>query len=136
MFSKQDLLESFPVVDERDSGYYFFQHKLPKLVYEYCLKSAVDKDLLTVTEDTTDRDFAIKVVDQAPIDLSLEKPTLYELSGNDYGFTHALAVPSSYHSSLKGRLEHKRRNLFLCVPIFRCEFAGDESEAEFRDMIS
>lgn len=65
MFSKQDLLESFPVVDERDSGYYFFQHKLPKLVYEYCLKSAVDQDLLTVTEDTTDRDFAIKVVDQA-----------------------------------------------------------------------
>lgn len=136
MFSNQDLLESFPVVEGRDSGYNIFQHKLPKLVYEYCLKSALDKDILTVTEDTTDRDFAIKVVDQAPIDLSREKPTLFELSGNDYGVTHALDVPSSYHSSLKGRLEHKRRNLFLCVPIFRCEFAGDESEAEFRDMIS
>jgi hypothetical protein len=136
MFSKQDLLESFPVVDEKDFGYYFFQHKLPKLVYEYCLKSAVDRDLLTVTEDTVDRNFAIKVVDQAPLDLSREKPTLYELSGNDYGFTHVLAVPSSYHSSLKGKLEPKRGNLFLCIPIFRCEFAGDESEAEFRDMIS
>lgn len=136
MFSKQDLLESFPVVDERDFGYYFFQHKLPKLVYEYCLKSAMDRDLLTVTEDTVDRNFAIKVVDQAPLDLSREKPTLYELSGNDYGFTHVLAVPSSYHSSLKGKLEPKRGNLFLCIPIFRCEFTGDESEAEFRDMIS
>lgn len=136
MFSKQDLLGSFPVVEESDAGHYFFQHKLPKVVYEYCLKSAVERDLLVVTEDIKDRTFAKEVLDQAPHDLSPVRPTVYEMRENHHAFTHAMAVPSTYHSSLKGDLEPKRERLFLCIPIFRYEFAGNESEAEFRDMIT
>ena len=136
MLSRKDLLVSFPIIEEGELGHYFFQHKLPKCVYEYCLKTSLHRDLLTVTEDTNDHGFAIEILDQAPRDLSHERPTLYELRENNYKFTHALAIPSSYHSSLKGKLESKRENLFLCSPIFRCEFAGDESETEFRDMIS
>lgn len=44
-------------------------------------------------------------------------------------------MPNTYHGSLKGRLESKRDNLFLCIPIHRCEFSGGESEAEFKEMI-
>ncbi|OQR26362.1 hypothetical protein BWR59_31615 [Pseudomonas sp. Bc-h] len=135
MFSKQDLLGSFPTVEESGYGHYFFQHTLPKTVFQYCLKSSSSRDLLTVCEDVVDRDFAALVLDQAPHLLSPLKPTLYNLADNNYGFTHVLSVPSSYHSSLKGGLESKREKLYLCIPIFRCEFSGDESEAEFKEMM-
>jgi hypothetical protein len=135
MFSKQDLLGSFPVVDESGNGHYFFQHTLPKLVYQYCLKSVGSHDLLTVSEDVQNRDFAMQVLDQAPHLLSPVKPSVYKLHANEYGFTHALVVPSHYHASLKGNLESKRDKLYLCIPIFRSEFSGDESEADFREMI-
>lgn len=134
MFTKQDLLRAFASVEESDGGHYFFQHTLPKAVVRYCLKVSSSLDLLTVSEDVLDQGFACAVVDQAPHFLSPLKPTMYELADNDYGFTHALAVPSNYHSSLKGGLEPKREKLYLCVPIFRCEFTGDESEAEFKEM--
>ncbi|NWE37572.1 hypothetical protein, partial [Pseudomonas gingeri] len=134
MFSKQDLLKSFAVVDEDRSGHYFFQHNLPKTTYRYCLKSSASQDVLIVSEDVDDRQFSIAVLDQSPGGLSKDKPTLYEISENEYGFTHALAVPNNYHGSLKGNLEYKRDNLFLCVPIFRCEFSGEETEEQFKDM--
>lgn len=135
MFSKEDLLGAFPAVEESGHGYYFFQHTLPKAVFKYCLKSSYSRDFLTVSEDALDRDFAAFVLDPAPRLLSPLKPTLYNLADNDFGFTHVLAVPSSYHSSLKGGLESKREKLYLCIPIFRCEFSGDESEAEFKEMM-
>ena len=59
MFSKGDLLQSFSSVDEF-AGCYFFQHKLPKVVYEYCLKSSDEKDLLVISEGLSDRAFRWK----------------------------------------------------------------------------
>jgi len=41
----------------------FFQHKLPKVVYEYCLKSADRKDLLIISEGVSDRAFSVGVVE-------------------------------------------------------------------------
>ncbi|KAA0994801.1 hypothetical protein FQ192_11740 [Pseudomonas sp. ANT_J12] len=134
MFSKQDLLGAFAVVDEDDSGHYFFQHNLPKTTYWYCLKSSADQDVLIVSEDVNDRQFATAVLDQSPEVLFKDKPTLFKISENVYGFTHAFAVPNNYHGSLKGNLDSKRDKLFLCVPIFRCEFSGGETEKEFKDM--
>ncbi|MBP1127128.1 MULTISPECIES: hypothetical protein [Pseudomonas] len=136
MFTKQDLMESFAVVDEGSGGHYFFQHKLPKVTYNYCLKSSSDRDVLNVSEDVDDREFAAEVLDQAPSLLSPSKPNIYKLAGNEYGFTHAIAVPCTYHASLKGRLEPKRGKLFLCVPIYRSEFSGDETESEFKEMMT
>ncbi|MDZ3996060.1 hypothetical protein [Pseudomonas sp. Teo4] len=134
MFSKDDLLQSFASVDEY-AGCYFFQHKLPKAIYEYCLKSAGEQDLLVISENISDRDFSVAVVGQAPVFLSQNKTALFKISPNEYGFTHALVVPNTYHGSLKGRLEGKRENLYLCIPIHRCEFSGAESEGEFKEMI-
>ncbi|MGN8357276.1 hypothetical protein [Pseudomonas alloputida] len=134
MFSKDDLLQSFASVEEY-SGCYFFQHNLPKVTYEYCLNSTPDKDVLVISENMTNRDFAAKVTAQAPSTLTQVKPEIFAIQPNEYGFTHALAVPNTYHGSLKGRLEGKRENLYLCIPIHRCEFSGGESEREFKEMI-
>lgn len=41
-----------------------------------------------------------------------------------------MAVPSTYHGLLN-RIE-KRTGLFLCLPIFRCEFTGEESAEDFK----
>lgn len=62
MFSKGDLLQSFACVGEY-AGCYFFQHKLPEVVYEYCLKSADRKDLLVISEGVSDRAFSVGVVE-------------------------------------------------------------------------
>lgn len=134
MFSKDDLLQSFANVDEY-SGCYFFQHKLPKATYEYCLKSTQEKDLLVIAENVSDRSFSVEVVELAPESLAQDKTAVYKLFPNKYGFTHALVVPNTYHGSLKGRLESKRENLYLCIPMYRCEFSGSESEDEFKEMI-
>lgn len=136
MISRKDLLECFSVVEENEKGYYFFQHNLPQKIYTYSLKNCGKNDFLTVSENLVDRDFAMFITSQAPESLSRDKPSLYKIPVNTYGFTHGLVVPSSYHSALKNRLEKKRKNLFLCIPIFECEFSGDESEAEFREMIA
>ncbi|MGG6348715.1 hypothetical protein [Pseudomonas putida] len=134
MFSKGDLLQSFSSVDEF-AGCYFFQHKLPKVVYQYCLKSSDEKDLLVISEGLSDRAFSVEVVEQVPRSLDQGEVIIFNISQNKYGFTHALVLPNTYHGSLKGRLESKRDNLFLCIPIHRCEFSGGESEAEFKEMI-
>ncbi|WP_268796872.1 hypothetical protein [Pseudomonas huanghezhanensis] len=136
MFTRQDLRESFSVVDEGPVGYYFFQHKLPKATYSYSLKTALDRDVLTVSEDANDRKFAAEILDQAPPWLSPSTPDIYTLANNEYGFTHAIAVPSTYHACLKGQLESKRGKLFLCMPIYQCEFSGEETESEFKEMMT
>lgn len=134
MISRDDLLQDFDDVHS-ESGCYFFQHVLPQFNYAYCLRSTEDQDLLVVSKGIEDRKFASSVTMQAPACLPPGAPTVFELQANDYGFTHAMAVPHTYHGHLKGRLEAKRGQLFLCIPIFRCEFAGDESADAFRDAI-
>ncbi|WP_409488151.1 hypothetical protein ACK1U3_20940 [Pseudomonas promysalinigenes] len=134
MFSKDDLLQSFPCVEEYE-GCYFFQHKLPKVTYNYSLKSTENKDLLVISEGVIDRAFSVAVVEQAPDSLSQGTTVIFDISPNAYGFSHVLVVPNTYHGSLKGRLEGKRDNLYLCIPIHRCEFSGGELESEFKEMI-
>ncbi|HGY9626661.1 TPA: hypothetical protein ACOJM5_003046 [Pseudomonas putida] len=134
MFSQDDLLQSFASVDEF-AGCYFFQHKLPKVVYEYCLKSTGRQDLLVISEGLSDRAFAVELVKQVPESLIQGETAIFDIYPNKYGFTHAIVVPNTYHGSLKGRLENKRENLFLCIPIHRCEFSGRETEGEFKEMI-
>ncbi len=135
MFARQDLLESFDVVDEDSSGHLFFQYDFPKKTFRYCLKSCAHHYAVVGSENVDDRRFASAVLDQLPDFLSPVKATLYSLQENSYGFTHAIAVPKDYHGHLKGDLRDKRDGLFLCVPIFKCEFSGSESEVEFKQLV-
>lgn len=89
-------------------------------------------DLLTVSADLLDDDFATLVLEAAG---GLEPGLVLEkcaLPANDHGFDALLLVPPHYHDYFAGRLDAQRGRLILCVPIYGCEFAGDETAQIFR----
>lgn len=89
-------------------------------------------DLLTVSADLLDDALAALVLEAAggfPPASVLDKRAL---PGNAYGFDALLLVPPHYHDYFAGRLDAQRDRLILCVPIYGCEFAGDETADIFR----
>ena len=89
-------------------------------------------DLLTVSADLLDDDFAALALETAggvEPGMVLEKRAL---PANGYGFDALLLVPPHYHDYFAGRLDAQRGRLILCVPIYGCEFAGDETVEIFR----
>lgn len=89
-------------------------------------------DLLTVSADLLDDAFAALVLEAAG---GFAPATLLEkraLPANGYGFDALLLVPPHYHDYFAGRLDAQRDRLILCVPIYGCEFAGDETAEIFR----
>ncbi|MBI6578441.1 hypothetical protein YA0001_23865 [Pseudomonas viridiflava] len=134
MIKAKELSEEFEDVREISKNIFFLQDIMKKYTYNYWLSSAVNQDLLVVSEKIIDDAFALQVIDSAPRQLFKDKPTIYQLSHSSMNFTHVIAVPSSYHGYFNGRDGIDRTNLFLCVPIFRCEFSGDESVNEFKAM--
>ncbi|UFH50455.1 hypothetical protein [Pseudomonas sp. KNUC1026] len=102
--------------------------------YDYWLASQGSHALVVASQDMADADTAVAVLESAPKALQAGKPNLFELRANQFGFTHVLAVPGDYHGHMNGHANLKRESLFLCVPIRRFEFSGEESAAEFRMM--
>ena len=100
--------------------------------YNYWLGTTGSYDLLVVSEGDEDDAFAIQVIRSVSCGLKTNMPTVMDLVENARGFTHVLVVPSEYHGYLKGVEGLDRSNLFLCIPIYRCEFSGDESIEEFK----
>lgn len=108
----------------------------PRSTVHYHVALGVDHgrsvDLLAVSADLLDDDFAALVLEAAggfsPA-LVLEKRAL---PANTYGFDALLLVPPHYHDYFAGRLNAQRDRLILCVPIYGCEFAGDETAGIFR----
>lgn len=129
MITKDDLLGEFGEVGEAQ-GCYFGKYAVATFDLHLCLRNADGHDLAIVSKNIDDPQFASSVVRHAPIELPQEIPTIFEIPPSIYGFTHAIAIPSTYHGLLN-RIE-KRSSLFLCVPIFQCEFSGNESADEFR----
>jgi len=128
MITKDDLLTTFAEVTEAH-GCFFSKYVVATFVLYCCIRNAKGHDLAIASRNVDDPEFAASVVLNAPAHLSHNGPTIFEIPSNAYGFTHAMAVPSTYH----GLLSHNanRTNLFLCIPIFRCEFSGNESFKEF-----
>lgn len=135
MFDEADIRQSYSDDVETHTGHYFFQLHLAKTFYDYCLKSTADVDLLVISEAIVDRAFAMDVIRQASGDFSQDRVSRFDLTANPYGFTQALVLPNTYHGAFKGRFDAKRERLYLCVPIHRCEFSGDESANEFKAML-
>lgn len=129
MITKDDLLTTFAEVAEAH-GCYFSRYVVATYTLYCCIRNAKAHDLAIASKNVDDPEFAASVVLNAPHNLSHDGPTIFEIPPNAYGFTHAMAVPSTYHGLLN-RIE-KRTGLFLCLPIFRCEFNGNESEDDFR----
>jgi len=134
MISRGDLVEEFGEVKSVDAGVFHFQEKMKSFTYNYWITCTHLQDLLLVSKNDVDTELSKAVFDAAPAHLAANKPTVFELSNNSRGFTHVLAVPHNYHNYLKGIEGVDRENLFLCVPIYRCEFSGDESPDEFKYM--
>lgn len=108
----------------------------PRSTVHYHVALGVDHgrsvDLLTVSADLLDDDFAALVLEAAggfEPGMVLEKRAL---SANGYGFDALLLVPPHYHDYFAGRLDAQRDRLILCVPVYGCEFAGDETAEIFR----
>ena len=129
MITKDDLLTTFGEVAEVH-GCYFSKYVVATYVLYCCMRNAKGHDLAIASKNVDDPEFAASVVLNAPHRLSHDGPTIFEIPPSAYGFTHAMAVPSTYHGLLN-RIE-KRTGLFLFLPIFRCEFTGEESAEDFK----
>lgn len=102
--------------------------------YNYWFSSSDSQSLIVASEDIFDSVTAISILTSAPNSLSADKPNLFGMPENKYGFTHVLAVPGEYHGYMKGYANIDRSSLFLCIPIRRFEFSGHETSQEFREM--
>ena len=129
MITKDDLLQEFGEVTEVH-GCYFAKYTVATFDLHCCLRITDGQDLMVVSKNINDPEFASSVALQAPAGMPHDRPTIFEIPANGYGFTHAMAVPSTYHGFLN-QIED-RADLFLCIPIFRCEFSGNESVEEFK----
>lgn len=134
MISESDLIEEFGGVRKLEGGVFSFKDEMRTYTYNYWLRASEDRDLLVVSKDLIDDELALAVTNQAPLSLPLDQPSIYAVSGSSEKFTHVFVAPSSYHGYLKGLNVIDRSRLLLCVPIYRCEFVGDETPEEFRDM--
>lgn len=129
MITKDDLLREFGELGEAH-GCYFGKYVVATFTIHCCLRNTNGHDLAITSQDIADPEFAANVLLNAPHHLSHDGPTIFEIPSSAYGFTHALAVPATYHGLLNRNAN--RTNLFLCLPIFRCEFSGNESVEEFK----
>lgn len=93
-----------------------------------------DHDLLLASENLADDAFARSTFERIAGRTLSGALQVVELAENAYGFTHCALAPPSFHGELKGRLDDKRLATMLCVPCFRCEFGGDETAEEFREL--
>jgi hypothetical protein len=134
MIARQELAEEFGQVRDAGSGVVFFQDKIRGYTCSYWLAASRTRDLIVVTETDIDDELALIIVGAVPDKTSCDRPTIIELPNDSSRFTHVIVAPSTYHSYLKGLDRIDRSNLLLCIPIFRCEFSGNELPEEFREL--
>jgi len=136
MITRKEVEESFPDTVRLDSGVYKFTLELPMRTIFYYLKFADAGsdgcDFLVSSNKIGDDEFAVDLLSELSPGLPLDRMSLREIPENKYGFSDVLIVPNGFHSVLEGILDHNRDELFLCVPIHRSEFSGDETKDEFR----
>lgn len=133
MIREEELIHEFGRV-RKIEDILFAQFKLPACDCNYWVKISSGRDLLVESENCIDDELASSVLNEVPQEVSSKNPTIYELPLKIRGFTHAIIVPSNFHGNFKGLDSIDRSNLFLCMPIFRCEFSGDERPEEFREL--
>ena len=135
LLTYEDLAASFPGVSDIGPGVLKCRDKLPKVTYHYYVRTGGrgedNQDFLVVSENLEDDVFASSILSALPkvqIDSEL---MLYDIPENGYGFSNLLLAPSEFHAYFKGRLDDKRKELILCLPIHKSEFSGNESVDEF-----
>jgi hypothetical protein len=135
MLTRDHLVSNFSRVEELRGGVFKFQDVTPKSTYYYYLRveqyAAPSCDLLLVSENRADDEFALLVLGHVSIEIACTGLQVQDLPTNRYGFSSLLRADSTYHSYFKGLLDEHRERLVLCLPAHRCEFSGEETREEF-----
>ncbi len=106
-----------------------------EVTYSYYVKSdAGALDFLVVTTGTADDKYATDIFSQIPMVVARDGLSICALTDGKFGFEALLIAPPAYPGQFKGRLDSERQRLFLCIPIHRCEFSGDEQVGAFVEM--
>ena len=134
----KDLLENeYDDVVVKSGDMFFFQDETKTYVINYWLKAREDNSkLLVVSQDYIDDALAEIIVDSAPVLSLKDKPSIFPIAAGEHSsslFTHIIVFPKSYHGYVKD-VGIDRGDLYWCVPVFRCEFSGEESVEEFKGM--
>ena len=137
MITEKMIKDNIGDVQRITDGILKFRIIIPAFQFTYYLGYTQSKkrDVLLVSRDYENDVFAmelIRAVSHLENTSGLSKRRL-EMD-NQYGFDTVLLAGPEYHQHLKGRLDDARENLYLFLPIFTCEFSGEESSALFGAM--
>jgi len=133
----QDLVSNFAGAANVGRNVYRCEDVTAQSTHYYYLRSgsaAKDADILLVSENLQDDEFAMEVLASLPDRAVGAELAVELLQHRQRGFSHLLLAPPEYHRHFAGVLDAKRQNLTLCLPIHRCEFSGKESVEEFFHM--
>jgi hypothetical protein len=137
MITEKMITDNFEDVQRMTDDIIRFKELLPDfkdIYYLGCSKSD-NINIIVISRDIEDDVFASELIRVA----SSQNKVLNLLKfrhniENKYGFDSALMAGPQYHSYFKGRLDNVRNTLYLCFPIFECEFSGNESVELFYEM--
>ena len=134
---KSILEEKYGDVIAKSYDMFFFQLETKTYVINYWLKARGDNSkLLVISQDFIDDALAEIIVDSVPVLSLMDKPAVFSVAAGEHSsslFTHIIVFPQNYHGAMKDA-GMDRGDLYWCVPIFRCEFSGEESVEEFISM--
>ena len=134
MLDRDDLERNFSDLTFLGNDTYRCKDVLPKITYFYYVKLRAGdhrQDLLLVSENKQDDEFASFILACVPSELGGSGVSVHSLSENKYGFSTLVIAKSEFHAYFKGRLDAERESLVLCFPAHKCEFSGDETIEEF-----
>jgi len=137
MITEKIISDNFVDVQRIADDILKFKDFLPDFKYVYYLgyPNSKSKNILMVSRDLEDDAFASELIRFA---FSQNKKSCllkfrHQIE-NKYGFDSAILASPKYHSYFKGRLDNERDALYLCLPIYDCEFSGHESVELFDEM--
>ena len=134
---KSILEEKYGDVVAKSYDMFFFQLETKTYVINYWLKARGDNSkLLVISQDFIDDALAEIIVESVPVLSLTDKPLIFPITAGEHSsslFSHVIVFPQNYHGYMKD-VGVERGELYWCVPIFRCEFSGEESVEEFMSM--
>lgn len=132
---KKLIAQHFPDDVVEVEGILKFTLRMPnEKIVHYLNIGCTDKNInkLTICVDHDDDEFAIELLknDVKP----LEEPiTIINTEFKNKKFDSILMASGLYHRQLRGIVNENRSDFFLCLPIFKSEFFGNETEKDFLD---
>lgn len=126
MISARQIALAFGEVRVAPGGMYCFTEKTSRAKYSYFLLPDDETGLLAVTVDSEDEVFAHSVLSSSRSCSRIIDIEKRPLPNNIYGFDSILCLSGKYHGYFKGRAGLSDFQIRQIVPIYSCEFSGNE----------